>query len=412
MGERLHGRRVFLGACGAALVTPLSACGEGGATADGGVRLDAGRGGGDAGTVAPGPVEAAFDPARTRVFAVGILGWADMEAFGSFTTEGRRDVTLLDALVARGVPRGNITHLQDRAATRAAVREGFAAAVAATRPGELLWFYYAGHGMRVSTGRDAGMTGATSTYLVPYDGTLDAQATCWGLPEIAATLGRDFRGAAVLLTADCCYSGALSAEVMDRLTVPAAVLASSDASEQSTGAWTFTDCLLDGVRGAAAADRNGDGRVTLADVASHAEGRLAYLDQQRSTVATRGGFASGWYLGPRVSPPVMGEGETVEARSEGRWYRAIVLERRSNGQALVRYAGYNHLSDEWVGPDRVRPYTPVVYPVGQRVEARWRRRWYAATVAEVRATLHKIHYTGWSDSYDEWVGSDKLRMPA
>ncbi len=403
MTEHRLTRRSVLGLCGAALATPLAACGNGGSA---GAARDAGASVG-ADVV---PVSAAFDPARTRVFAVGLLAWADSETFGSFTPEGRRDAELVEALAARGVPRGNITYLQDRAATRAAVMAGFAAAVRATQPGEMLWLYFAGHGMRVSVDRDAGMGGAAASFFVPYDGTLDAQATCWGLSSIAEALAA-FRGAAVMLTADCCYSGALDAEVMSRLSAPAAVLASSDASEQSTGAWTFTDCLLDGIRGAAAADRNGDAAVTFADVAAHAEARLAYLDQQRSTAVTRGGFATSWALGPRTSAPVMGEGETIEVRYQGRWYRAIVLERRANGQVFVRYAEFNHLFDEWVGADRIRAYTPVVYAVGASVEARWRRRWYAATIREVRASLHRIHYDGWSDSYDEWVGSDKLRTP-
>lgn len=365
----------------------------------------------DRGPALTGPVTEGFDPARTRVFSVSLLAWADSDTFGSFTAEGRRDRELVEAWAARGVPRAKITVLQDQQATRAAVRAAFRAALQQTAPGELLWLYFAGHGMRVSQARDAGMSGAAATYFVPYDGTLDAAATCWGLGEIATEIASEFRGAAVLLTADCCYSGALDAEVAARLSVPAGVLASSDASEQSTGAWTFTDCLLDGLRGSGAADRDRDATIRFSDVAAHAEARLAYLDQQRATAVTRNGLTAAWRLGPLTAPPAPGEGETIEVRYNGRWYRAIVLERRANGQAFVRYAGFNHLFDEWVGADRVRAYTPVVYPVGAAVEARWRRRWYEARVVEVRASLHKIHYTGWSDAYDEWVGSDKLRLP-
>jgi len=391
----------------------LAACGGQGATPDAGSLRDSGTPVADRGapsTDVP-PTSAAFDPARTRVFAVGILAWADSDTFAPFTTDGRRDTTLVESWVARGVPRGNITLLQDRAATRAAVLAAFATAVQATQPGEMLWLYYAGHGMRVAPARNADMAAVPATYLVPYDGTLDGPNTGWSLASIGETLATSFRGSSVLLTADCCYSGALETEVMQRLTVPCGMLASSDASEQSTGAWTFTDCLLDGLRGVASADRDGDAQLTFADVAAYAETRLAYLDQQRSSAVTRGGFSPGWALGPRTTPVMMGAGDTIEVRYQGRWYRAIVLERRANGEAFVRYAGFNHLFDEWVGADRMRPYTPVVYEVGAAVEARWRRRWYAATVREVRASLHRIHYTGWNDSYDEWVGSDKLRRP-
>ncbi len=124
------------------------------------------------------------------------------------TTDGRRDTTRLEAWVARGVPRGNITLPQDRAATRAAVLAAFAAAVQATQPGEMLWHYYAGRGMRVAPARNADMAATPATYFVPYDGTLDGPDTGRSLASIGETLAGSFRGSSVLLTADRCACAA------------------------------------------------------------------------------------------------------------------------------------------------------------------------------------------------------------
>lgn len=52
------------------------------------------------------------------------------------------------------------------------------------------------------------------------------------------------------------------------------------------------------------------------------------------------------------------------------------------------------------------------YKAGTPVEIKWSNSWYKGTILEVKGTQYKITYTGYSSSWDEWVGADRLRLPA
>jgi hypothetical protein len=49
------------------------------------------------------------------------------------------------------------------------------------------------------------------------------------------------------------------------------------------------------------------------------------------------------------------------------------------------------------------------YRVCRRVEVEWGGTWWAAEVLRVRGELYYIHYTGWSNSWDEWVSACRIR---
>ena len=55
----------------------------------------------------------------------------------------------------------------------------------------------------------------------------------------------------------------------------------------------------------------------------------------------------------------------------------------------------------------------VEYKKGQKVMVEWKGKWYDSTILEVgtgdKAGKFKIHYDGWSDSWDEWVGTDRMK---
>ena len=60
------------------------------------------------------------------------------------------------------------------------------------------------------------------------------------------------------------------------------------------------------------------------------------------------------------------------------------------------------------------PLGPVAFQ--QRVrqnqaEVEWQGTWWAAEVMKTNGDSSYIHYTGWDDSWDEWVGPDRIRMP-
>jgi hypothetical protein len=63
---------------------------------------------------------------------------------------------------------------------------------------------------------------------------------------------------------------------------------------------------------------------------------------------------------------------------------------------------------------RPMPLGPVAFQ--QRVpqnqaEVEWHGTWWAAEVVNTNGGRYFIHYTGWDNSWDEWVGPDRIRMP-
>jgi hypothetical protein len=49
--------------------------------------------------------------------------------------------------------------------------------------------------------------------------------------------------------------------------------------------------------------------------------------------------------------------------------------------------------------------------VGQnQAEVEWHGTWWAAEVVKTNGDQYYIHYTGWANSWDEWVSPDRIRM--
>jgi hypothetical protein len=49
------------------------------------------------------------------------------------------------------------------------------------------------------------------------------------------------------------------------------------------------------------------------------------------------------------------------------------------------------------------------YRACQKVQVEWGGTWWAAEVLQVRGNQYYIHYTGWSNSWDEWVAECRVR---
>lgn len=342
-----------------------------------------------------------WDPARTWVFAVGLLEWEDSDSFPGFPKEDRRDRQLVKLFRDAGVPADRIVYLEDRAATAARVRSELDALLARTRPGDLLVFYYAGHGYR---SEEDG-----TFYMTPWDTRDDA--TAWSFDSVLEALDRSFRGDRVLAAADCCYSGSLRALTARRRGRPGfGTLSSSLSRVPSTGNWTFTDALLSGLRGEPAVDADADGAITFDEVGRYMRDEMAFAEDQRGMYGTTPGFAPDTVLALTRRPLRPREGEHVEVRDSGRWWKARVLEEK-DGRLHVRWVGLEGYPDEWVAPDRVRPVeAPRAYAVGSAVEVEWEGDWWPAVVRGVAEDgLHHVHYEGFDDSWDEWVTAKRMR---
>jgi hypothetical protein len=49
---------------------------------------------------------------------------------------------------------------------------------------------------------------------------------------------------------------------------------------------------------------------------------------------------------------------------------------------------------------------------GAKVQVLWHNKWYNATIIEIKAPKFKVHFTKFSDAWDTWTTSDKIRkMP-
>lgn len=337
-------------------------------------------------------VPARWEPEKTWVFAVGVLAYPGGQAWPE---EGRRDKDLIAQLQARGVPASQITFIKDQKATVAAVRKLFDDVIAKAAADATVWLYFAGHGTR----RESGVC-----EFMLYDGG-------WPVPDIFSAIERRFAGTTALLFADCCYSGALGTEAMLRAgRVRYGALTSSLASTVSTGAWTFTECLIAGLRGAIPLSAHGSGFLTFAELARFAEREMAFNDGQLSTFVSTNGFDPGLVLASGMKRPHPLIGEYVEARwRDGNWYPACI--ERVDGRTLwVRWVGYRESQDEGIPDSSIRPFVPQQHAPGTFVDVEWQGQWLPAEVLTGRWGLHLIHYENFEPLWDEWVSASRIRL--
>ncbi|MBK6767784.1 MAG: caspase family protein [Ardenticatenales bacterium] len=343
-----------------------------------------------------------WDPARVRVFVVGILEWRHADDYPPFPQERRRDQRLVEHFRAQGIPADQIVYLQDRAATTATVRDAFDDHLAAARPGDLLVVYFAGHGARSDRG---------VTYFASHDAG-DPRNHGWPVAEIPKAIERHFGGSHALLLADCCYSGGLADAVDDHGDrVAYATLVSSLASELSTGNWTFTEGIYAALRGQAYADSDGSRTITLREMADQVAANLAFAEEQLATFRIVGDFDPQTIVAAARPRPSADVGRRVEVLQNDVWYPAQIID-SGGGRFHVHYFGYDDTDDEWVTADRIREAKRPRYPAGTLVEVLWNKEWYPARVHDCIAGVHHIHYDGYDHSNDEWVSTARIRPRA
>jgi hypothetical protein len=398
----------------------------------------------------------AWDPTATHAVIAGVAKWPNQD-LTPFSTRNRKDQELRDLLVKRGVPAKNVALLLDMNATRDKILAALRDAARAAKPGETLIVYYAGHGSKV----DGDFCFAN------YDLNSERpKQTGLMLSDVGEVLASGFRGGRVLLMADCCHSGGLATVVrrLEKAKIPAASLTSADASNISTGNWTFTQTILDGLAGDPLSDTNGDGVVTLAELRAEVESAMKFLEGQRSGYANAtipstlvlakvpqnasrpkiDRFSFGSYVSApdqnRKRPArVIGErngeitvrfydyadkhtanvpvaklaklefknyaqGESLHVLWEGKLWKASVLQKDGDFH-LIHYEGYEAGWDEWVLANRIVPANEA-----PNCEVEWQKQWYAGRVMKSENGKWFVHYVGFDDSWDEWVGKDRIRF--
>jgi len=405
---------------------------------------------------APEALGAELDPAHTYAVIAGVLKWEKNKLPG-FSPRHRKDQELYDVLRARGVPEKNLVLLLDEKATRNGIHQAVQTLAARAGKGSTFLFYYAGHGAMLADG---------SVALCNYDFTE-------GNPNVPPLLAKDlgvllkkhYQGERVLLLADCCHSGGLevSARQLGKAGFKAASLTSAQSSNLSTGNWTFTQTVIDGLRGEPLADLDGDGSVSLGELAREVAAAMKFRERQlfgfgdhglgtdfqlsrtadkKRPAAPRGPFALREYVlvrdvGRARPARVVGSsadkvtvefydytdkstkelpanqienfkfqthkvGSEVQVLWQDKPYRAKILEVKDDFH-LITYPGYPDYWNEWILSDRI---------VKGEVEVLWQGEWYKAVILQTKGEKTQIHYLGHDSSWDEWVTKDRLRTPA
>lgn len=340
-----------------------------------------------------------WEPRRTWVFVVGTLEWKHREMFDSFPQKNRRDAQLVAFFRRQGVPAQQMVYLKDAQATTRQVKTAFSEFLTKARSGDLLFVYYCGHGYKSEDAR--------TTYFATFDAGDDVPG--WSTDSIVNDVEKYFKGSRAFLTADCCYSGSLAQQALQPShRVSFACLTSSSASQPSTANWTFTETLIGGLSGKPFADLNDDGQITISELAADVKADMAFAEEQLSSFVTTGNFAPDSVLahaGRKSNPEIS---KRVEVRSEGKWWKARVIDARAR-TFRVHYYGWEASDDEWVRLDQMREPKVVEYPAGSMVEVIWNRKWYPAKVLSVELGVHLIHYVGYDEGWDEWVGAKRIR---
>jgi hypothetical protein len=351
--------------------------------------------------VAPSSHAAALgsSPDRTWVVVIGVLDFRDRESFEPFPKANRRDARLVAYFRNRGVPTEQIVYLRDAGATASAAMRALARVAAEARSGDTLFVYYTGHGWTDDESREV------------YFATYDAVGSTKGIRarSVVSFIDRSFRGSRAFLFADCCNSGALADAVRRTPSrVGFACLTSSQAAEESTGNWTFTDCLLAALAGSPHVDLDADGVVTIGELAVSAADEMALGEEQLiSFVATRG-FPAATTLaaaGPKRSSRI---GERGEVWINGDSYRVRITDVRGE-RIKVHIIGDDANEDLWLAASSVRPVRVTEYAVGTVVKVESEGEWYRARVLEARRGVHRVRYVGYSADEDEWVPSSRIR---
>ena len=132
--------------------------------------------------------------------------------------------------------------------------------------------------------------------------------------------------------------------------------------------------LLAGFRGESQVDLNGDGIIELNELAHYTDLELAFLEGQKSMFCAATAFpraAKLAWVEDEAGARASASGSKSNPRAAGTRPKIIDVD---GDQVEVHYAGFDDNWDEWVGPDRTRPYQPAQFAEGDKVEVQWQQR--------------------------------------
>lgn len=351
-----------------------------------------------------------IDYKNTYAVIAGVLQWKD-KSLTEFSDVNRKDQELYDQLIKMGVPKANIVLLLDANATAKAMRSAISQQITKCNDKGNFLFYYAGHGKKLQGG---------ITYFLNYD-FADDPANDFEVNYLSNTINQFFHGKNIFLFADCCYSGALLNECNAIKVKDASVytLSSATFSNTSTANWTFTQTLLDGLRGEPLADRDGNGSITYAELSKELKDAMKYRERQLSGAGINNGDTNMIVASvptnklvketKKVAP--FGVGNYVIAWNKTEWQPARIVELVSD-KYLCEFYDYSDKEQLLLTLRDLKSYYFFKYPVGTTLQVESEGKYYPAKVIKVYNDFHYIHYADFDDYWDEWVLYDRIKIKA
>jgi Caspase domain len=210
-----------------------------------------------------------WNPNNTKVLilGLGLSDWDDPE-----DPVGHRDAVLHTFFKKAGIPDAQNVHFRDDEGDRDSLLAFLPDFLADSDEDTLFIFHYSGHGDVVAD---------TSLEYDLY--FCHPESDSLTLQDLYESIEDNFNGYHVLLMADCCHSGNIArfAATIDSEYYYAG-LASALAENTSTGAWTFTDCILEAFRGNAMLDTDENNTISLRELAQYAKQEMREQESQKS----------------------------------------------------------------------------------------------------------------------------------
>lgn len=344
-----------------------------------------------------------WSPARTLVFIVGVLEWKKANIHG-YPKWNRRDEQLFEHFKKMGVPSRKIVYLADKDATLKNIKQKLNEILELSTSRDTLIFYYCGHGDLDKKGNGVYMN---------YD--YDEKVGGLTAKFIASTIKKKFSGSNAIFLGDCCSSGAIASSLASSgLDIDFAVLASAFPGISSTGNWTFTQSVLDGLRGHSFVDRDKDGLITFDELARYVNAEMWSIEKQHMYVYATKKLRSDFVM-TAVKQKTRSSTKLVEAKVKRRWWKAKLL-RTKEGEAKIRWCqiGSDSQEDEcWKSLSEIREIALAkVSPKlkkGDSLQVLWGGRYYKASVLGVQKGLCYVHYDGFESYWDEWVDNSRIK---
>jgi len=349
-------------------------------------------------------------PAETHAVIIGVTRWeADLT---KYPRRHRKDEELRDLLVKLGTPREQIALLLDNEATLANIRQAIESTLAATNSKSTLLVYYAGHGWRVGD----------DFCFANYDVVLGKKnrKTNWTASELAEMVHNKFNGKLAVFLGDCCHSGGmrLAVEKLGESNVPSFSLTSATMAKTSTGNWTFTQCVLDAFSGLPLMDTNRDGSITLDELNTEVSNAMLHIERQQSDFYSNG---TGNDLvicrtdKKLVDPKDLKYPLGSYVKVKNRFGRVVAASENESQEYDVAFFTYAQKKVRRYDESEIRPsqreLKQSTLEQQSNCKVKWRGQWYPAVVIREANERWFIHYVNDDDSWDEWVGANRIKFP-